>query len=123
MIKHNKVRFLIMDIYEIKSFDAENFLNFYEQVCDQIWYVFNADRIKKTPVEEQDEEENKRLREVEDKFLIHSEDGYDDIDIGYLFGLYAVLKYYSTNNYSWADIDKEINDLVSRYSILNSTKK
>ncbi|MDD7572949.1 MAG: hypothetical protein PUJ72_01680 [Eubacteriales bacterium] len=63
-----------MDIYEIKSFDAENFLNFYEQVCDQIWYVFNADRIKKTPVEEQDEEENKRLREVEDKFLIHSED-------------------------------------------------
>ena len=51
------------------------------------------------------------------------QDGYDDIDIGYLFGLYAVLKYYSTNNYSWADIDKEINDLVSRYSILNSTKK
>lgn len=110
-----------MEIYEIKSFDAENFLNFYEQVCDQIWYVFNADRIKKTPIEEQDEEENKRLREVEDKFLIHSEDGYDDIDIGYLFGLYAVLKYYAEEISCWSEIDHEINDLVEKYRLLNQT--
>ena len=100
------------DIYETKSFDAEDFVKFYEQVCDQIWYVFNADRIKKTPVEEQDEEENKKLQKIENTFLIHSEDGYNDIEIGYLFGLYAVLKYYSYELASWREIDEEINELV-----------
>ena len=113
-------------VYEIQSFDATDLEKFYLQTSEQIWYVLNAKRIKNTPEKERDELweiENKRLQTVEKKFLIHSEDGYEDIDIGYLFGLYAVLKYYSTDNYSWADIDEEINDLVSQYSILNSTKK
>ena len=109
------------DNYKTKSFDEEDFANFYYQVCDQLWYVFNADRIKKTPAEEQDEEENKRLHKVEDKFHINSEDGYDDIDIGYLLGLYAVLKYYSYEIVSWLEIDKEINELVEKYKLLNQT--
>lgn len=113
-------------VYEIQSFDATDLEKFYLQTSEQIWYVLNAKRIKNTPEKERDELweiENKRVQDCERMFMIISDDGFSDMDIGFLFGLYAVLKYYSTNNYSWADIDKEINDLVSRYSILNSTKK
>ena len=59
--------------------------------------------------------ENKRLQTVEKKFLIHSEDGYEDIDIGYLFGLYAVLKYFAVRSLDWEEIDQEINYLVDKY--------
>ena len=81
-------------VYEIQSFDATDLEKFYLQTSEQIWYVLNAKRIKNTPEKERDELweiENKRLQTVEKKFLIHSEDGYEDIDIGYLFGFVPLL--------------------------------
>ena len=105
-------------VYEIQSFDATDLEKFYLQTSEQIWYVLNAKRIKNTPEKERDELweiENKRLQTVEKKFLIHSEDGYEDIDIGYLFGLYAGLKYFAVRSLDWEEIDQEINYLVDKY--------
>ena len=117
--QHKIVRcFYMTKVYEIQSFDATDLEKFYLQTSEQIWYVLNAKRIKNTPEKERDELweiENKRLQTVEKKFLIHSEDGYEDIDIGYLFGLYAVLKYFAVRSLDWEEIDQEINYLVDKY--------
>ena len=108
-------------VYEIQSFDATDLEKFYLQTSEQIWYVLNVKRIKNTPEKERDklwEIENKRLQDCEKMFMINSDDGFSDMDIGFLFGLYAVTKFYAEEVTTWEEIDKEIDELVEKYNSL-----
>ena len=112
------------NVYDIKSIDATDLEKFYLQTAEQVWYVLNAKRINGTPKEERDglwEAENKRPRDCERKFDISFEEGFTDLDVGYLLGLYATTKFYAENIISWTEIDKEIDGLVKKYELINHT--
>lgn len=107
-----------MITYNDKSLDKASLDDFLFQIEEQMWYVFNAQRVKNTPIDDRDEVltlERIRVEQIEKEYQINSDDGYSDMDIGYLFGLYAVLKYFAVRSLDWEEIDQEINYLVDKY--------
>ena len=112
------------NIYKISSSDIIDVRNFYHQASEQVWYVLNEKRIRNTIENNKDDAwkiENKRLQDCEKMFAIKSDSGFTDMDIGYLFGLYAITKFYAEGIKSWGEIDREINDLTYKYhSIISS---
>ena len=113
------------NIYKISSSDTIDVRNFYLQASEQVWYVLNKKRIRNTTENNKDDVwkiENKRLQDCEKIFTINSDSGFTDMDIGYLFGLYAITKFYAEEIKSWEEIDEEINDLTYKYhSIISSS--